>query len=163
MMHIVYDCLSRMRAGREIVSDEPKLLISARSRQTLGSAISCELAVCTSKQCECGHAQDVATSAAESRQHEVAVTHDKVAHHPDVMFFFFFQAEDGIRDLTVTGVQTCALPICRCGRFRRTCRSDRRARPAPGAGWWWWCTVESSWCSRGRRSRARRAAGRHRN
>src|SRR5688572_31864282 len=28
-------------------------------------------------------------------------------------FFFFFQAEDGIRDLTVTGVQTCALPISR--------------------------------------------------
>src|SRR5207245_6590761 len=25
---------------------------------------------------------------------------------------FFFQAEDGIRDATVTGVQTCALPIC---------------------------------------------------
>src|SRR5256886_10787604 len=30
------------------------------------------------------------------------------------VFFFFFQAEDGIRDLTVTGVQTCALPISRC-------------------------------------------------
>src|SRR2546430_12493659 len=30
-----------------------------------------------------------------------------------VIFFFFFQAEDGIRDLTVTGVQTCALPISR--------------------------------------------------
>src|SRR2546430_3819683 len=28
-------------------------------------------------------------------------------------YFFFFQAEDGIRDLTVTGVQTCALPILR--------------------------------------------------
>src|SRR2546430_11510635 len=28
------------------------------------------------------------------------------------LVFFFFQAEDGIRDLTVTGVQTCALPIC---------------------------------------------------
>src|SRR5215203_77389 len=28
-------------------------------------------------------------------------------------FFFFFQAEDGIRDIGVTGVQTCALPICR--------------------------------------------------
>src|SRR2546427_1974641 len=28
------------------------------------------------------------------------------------MCVFFFQAEDGIRDLTVTGVQTCALPIC---------------------------------------------------
>src|SRR5689334_17253771 len=28
-----------------------------------------------------------------------------------LMFFFFFQAEDGIRDGTVTGVQTCALPI----------------------------------------------------
>src|SRR2546427_4108272 len=28
-----------------------------------------------------------------------------------MVVFFFFQAEDGIRDLTVTGVQTCALPI----------------------------------------------------
>src|SRR2546426_8919402 len=28
------------------------------------------------------------------------------------MGFFFFQAEDGIRDYKVTGVQTCALPIC---------------------------------------------------
>src|SRR5687767_15181263 len=28
-----------------------------------------------------------------------------------VLFFFFFQAEDGIRDKLVTGVQTCALPI----------------------------------------------------
>src|SRR5206468_6505577 len=36
-------------------------------------------------------------------------------------FFFFFQAEDGIRDLIVTGVQTCALPISplrRSGRDR---------------------------------------------
>src|SRR2546430_10140132 len=30
---------------------------------------------------------------------------------PPCALFFFFQAEDGIRDLTVTGVQTCALPI----------------------------------------------------
>src|SRR3989440_374791 len=29
-----------------------------------------------------------------------------------VGYLFFFQAEDGIRDLIVTGVQTCALPIC---------------------------------------------------
>src|SRR5215210_3625597 len=28
-----------------------------------------------------------------------------------LLFFFFFQAEDGIRDTSVTGVQTCALPI----------------------------------------------------
>src|SRR2546422_10501202 len=28
-----------------------------------------------------------------------------------VCYFFFFQAEDGIRDVAVTGVQTCALPI----------------------------------------------------
>src|SRR6266705_1662212 len=34
--------------------------------------------------------------------------------------FFFFQAEDGIRDRTVTGVQTCALPISRPGRAVRT-------------------------------------------
>src|SRR5229473_6375277 len=30
-----------------------------------------------------------------------------------IIFFFFFQAEDGIRDKLVTGVQTCALPIWR--------------------------------------------------
>src|SRR5690606_40052952 len=30
-----------------------------------------------------------------------------------LLFFFFFQAEDGIRDFHVTGVQTCALPIWR--------------------------------------------------
>src|SRR5256886_5095703 len=42
-------------------------------------------------------------------------------------FCFFFQAEDGIRDLTVTGVQTCALPIfLRDGR--RGGRGGRRAR-----------------------------------
>src|SRR5690349_10946472 len=46
---------------------------------------------------------------------------------------FFFQAEDGIRDLYVTGVQTCALPICvgrrpargRRGRTRRLRRVGR--------------------------------------
>src|SRR5690606_41205545 len=32
------------------------------------------------------------------------------------IFFFFFQAEDGIRDFHVTGVQTCALPISQIGR-----------------------------------------------
>src|SRR5256885_11358874 len=31
--------------------------------------------------------------------------------------FFFFQAEDGIRDYKVTGVQTCALPICGKGQL----------------------------------------------
>src|SRR2546429_4591182 len=40
-----------------------------------------------------------------------------------VVFFFFFQAEDGIRDVAVTGVQTCALPISRemlLGKFLST-------------------------------------------
>src|SRR2546421_7739258 len=35
-----------------------------------------------------------------------------------IFFFFFFQAEDGIRDLIVTGVQTCALPIYLNVNFR---------------------------------------------
>src|SRR2546422_2124172 len=39
-------------------------------------------------------------------------------------FFFFFQAEDGIRDVAVTGVQTCALPISRSGS--RSCARPRR-------------------------------------
>src|SRR3712207_7169524 len=33
------------------------------------------------------------------------------------VFFFFFQAEDGIRDIGVTGVQTCALPIFTSSRL----------------------------------------------
>src|SRR5205085_6813384 len=37
------------------------------------------------------------------------------------VFFFFFQAEDGIRDLTVTGVQTCALPIFMRSRAAMAC------------------------------------------
>src|SRR2546430_5185641 len=41
------------------------------------------------------------------------------------MYFFFFQAEDGIRDLTVTGVQTCALPISRLSLIESNFRDGR--------------------------------------
>src|SRR6266516_3584019 len=41
------------------------------------------------------------------------------------ILYFFFQAEDGIRDRTVTGVQTCALPIF--VRSRRTGKHDLRS------------------------------------
>src|SRR5207245_8738229 len=44
--------------------------------------------------------------------------------------YFFFQAEDGIRDATVTGVQTCALPIY-TGRGRSRPRTEAFP-PAPG-------------------------------
>src|SRR2546427_6681575 len=42
--------------------------------------------------------------------------------------FFFFQAEDGIRDLTVTGVQTCALPIYWPAAVRHRMASTLRER-----------------------------------
>src|SRR5256884_2983677 len=38
-------------------------------------------------------------------------SHISLNQSPTVIFFFFFQAEDGIRDVAVTGVQTRALPI----------------------------------------------------
>src|SRR6266496_4591892 len=44
-------------------------------------------------------------------------------------FFFFFQAEDGIRDLYVTGVQTCALPIST--RWLRAACDGGSVRPTP--------------------------------
>src|SRR6266403_3086155 len=47
------------------------------------------------------------------------------------MFFFFFQAEDGIRDLYVTGVQTCALPICRGGAVDDTAPQRRPGEDRP--------------------------------
>src|SRR5256885_5514346 len=50
-------------------------------------------------------------------------------------FFFFFQAEDGIRDYKVTGVQTCALPISGAGgAVRRAAARDADARLSRGAG-----------------------------
>src|SRR2546425_12730088 len=67
-------------------------------------------------------------------------------------FFFFFQAEDGIRDKLVTGVQTCALPISRQGhagafpvgdaRPRRSSR--RRASPTGYAPAWPWRAIRPS-------------------
>src|SRR2546425_6989541 len=48
-----------------------------------------------------------------------------------MFLFFFFQAEDGIRDKLVTGVQTCALPICCQANLSRR----RGSRPVPrGSG-----------------------------
>src|SRR3712207_7189130 len=47
---------------------------------------------------------------------------------------FFFQAEDGIRDIGVTGVQTCALPIS--GRYHNApgCCASRRTPPGADLG-----------------------------
>src|SRR2546427_6470276 len=49
------------------------------------------------------------------------------------VIFFFFQAEDGIRDLTVTGVQTCALPIstvCEVELLKTSRESEPRGHQA---------------------------------
>src|SRR2546429_2704508 len=73
-------------------------------------------------------------------QTRLGVVKKKLLSHPLRHFvfisFFFFQAEDGIRDVAVTGVQTCALPISctRCGgtgKLRtpcRTCGGEGRVR-----------------------------------
>src|SRR5690606_39647798 len=56
-----------------------------------------------------------------------------------LVFFFFFQAEDGIRDFHVTGVQTCALPIlpesdtlATSQQVLRTCPDSTRKKDS----WW---------------------------
>src|SRR2546430_6905617 len=50
-------------------------------------------------------------------------------------FVFFFQAEDGIRDLTVTGVQTCALPIFAVPKRKpRTSRESVEVLAVSGVG-----------------------------
>src|SRR5208337_5459159 len=48
-------------------------------------------------------------------------------------FFFFFQAEDGIRDTSVTGVQTCALPIYGTPASSRCLRARREEAGVPWA------------------------------
>src|SRR5206468_8848363 len=47
---------------------------------------------------------------------------------------FFFQAEDGIRDLIVTGVQTCALPICPGNQPRDRASTPELGRRSPAQG-----------------------------
>src|SRR5204862_1562834 len=50
------------------------------------------------------------------------------------LLFFFLQAEDGIRYLYVTGVQTCALPICMNPRLGLCTRQARRDMPHEAEG-----------------------------
>src|SRR2546422_5621474 len=49
-------------------------------------------------------------------------------------FFFFFQAEDGIRDVAVTGVQTCALPISERRRLNR--HNNNRHKELASSRFW---------------------------
>src|SRR2546426_3922206 len=49
-------------------------------------------------------------------------------HRRVISFFFFFQAEDGIRDYKVTGVQTCALPISKRSSNRSAVLALRKSR-----------------------------------
>src|SRR2546430_8351376 len=106
------------------------------------------------------------------RQHARQYERDKVPLLLTVVymydiFFFFFQAEDGIRDLTVTGVQTCALPIYKSSIESETskfcsfmCSNDNfigpldwRGFPASGAGVCWLAELS---CVAGSRSEERR-------
>src|SRR2546430_6964111 len=77
--------------------------------------------------------------------------------------FFFFQAEDGIRDLTVTGVQTCALPIYHRRADPVRCPSRRRrARGGPPGRHLGVRAAQTSVGPPGRRRRARRRGGERR-
>src|SRR5258707_7506062 len=70
--------------------------------------------------------------------------------------FFFFQAEDGIRDIGVTGVQTCALPIS------SSARPNSPQRPPPDGACVVLRTVRTRGGSPGRPSRSRRRRARRR-
>src|SRR2546430_3300281 len=85
-----------------------------------------------------------------------------------VFIFFFFQAEDGIRDLTVTGVQTCALPISAGTlRIRAEWHSYDRSgstqtaatQPTPGLSDKTWATRDSPIDRRISRSFSREVEG----
>src|SRR6267378_294337 len=75
----------------------------------------------------CGHPREpaytpsVVTAAASCRS--VGVLGGGNAATPDPLFGFFFQAEDGIRDLYVTGVQTGALPISSASEYCKLVRA----------------------------------------
>src|SRR6266498_3856924 len=54
---------------------------------------------------------------------------------PFLLYFSFFPAEDRIRDLYVTGVQTCALPISRTAASARAARPESLAGARSCRGW----------------------------
>src|SRR2546429_2295920 len=65
------------------------------------------------------------------RRHFMQLDLAPVVRAVEHSLFFFFQAEDGIRDVAVTGVQTCALPICSrsgCGCCCSPAARGRRPR-----------------------------------
>src|SRR5205823_7951484 len=84
---------------------------------------------------------------------------------------FFFQAEDGIRDKLVTGVQTCALPICRTCKYGpvelKSLSSPNRAvfytsgRTSNEAAFLYQLFVRSEERRVGKEGRCRRAASTH--
>src|SRR2546429_4348626 len=87
----------------------------------------------------------------QSRHHIDCPDHDHYTHFSvlatahEHLLYFFFQAEDGIRDVAVTGVQTCALPISEAGtapspdgaagrRWRASALSNLRSRSSGAIG-----------------------------
>src|SRR2546430_12570627 len=79
-----------------------------------------------------------------------------IAQSDCIAYFFFFQAEDGIRDLTVTGVQTCALPISlrRDGRAARGEGGSLHRDPSRAGD-----RLHGGWICEGRRRVWRRPGG----
>src|SRR5699024_11760684 len=69
------------------------------------------------------------------RLHVVRVIPCASAGSSATSFFFFFQAEDGIRDRNVTGVQTCALPISKLTNFCLLYKTFRLTRTSFQTEW----------------------------
>src|SRR6266403_2691329 len=63
-----------------------------------------------------------------------------------ISLFFFFQAEDGIRDLYVTGVQTCALPIFKSQRAKVKSELRKRVTASPFASIFAFCLLTFALC-----------------
>src|SRR5688500_7616711 len=69
--------------------------------------------------------RDVSRDSRQKSQHNVKSQSTLVEAMTAMQaLFFFFQAEDGIRDYKVTGVQTCALPILRTPWSAKACASE---------------------------------------
>src|SRR5256884_5295976 len=69
-----------------------------------------------------------------ARTRSISMSNERACHDPVQIvsmhsLFFFFQAEDGIRDVAVTGVQTCALPIYAVADGRAARLRNRAAHP----------------------------------
>src|SRR5260221_8702841 len=103
--------LRRRLATSQHAAQRRKIVLQARRRAELEAEVASRIGMDQIVAVAVDDVNCAAGSGVLAHTREWTTEVDIYVHNPEWRLFFFFQAEDGIRDRCVTGVQTCALPI----------------------------------------------------